>query len=77
MRQASIYQQGLGDCLTMLAVKSELGRDALFISPITRRFPYQLHIVFYTTKEKGIYILRNLHQSMDYKHHFYGFLNVS
>jgi len=70
MRQASIYQQGLEDCLTMLAVKPELGRDASFISPNTRRFPYQSHIVFYTIKEKNIYILRILHQSMDYKRHF-------
>jgi toxin ParE1/3/4 len=45
------------------------GRKEDELAPGLRRFEYQSHIVFYVPKDKGVRIVRVLHQSMDVKRH--------
>lgn len=45
------------------------GRSASELSSGLRRLEYQSHVVFYVPRDKGIWIVRVLHQSMDVKRH--------
>ena len=63
--QARKYLSGLHDCFQMLADNPLYGRNATDLAPNLRRLEYRSHVVFYVPQEKGVLIVRVLHQSMD------------
>ena len=65
LKQAREYLSGLHERFEALAENPMHGRNASELSPGLRRLEYQSHVVFYVPKEKGIRIVRVLHQSMD------------
>ncbi len=69
LAQARAYLSGLHSRLGLLAKNPTHGRTANELSPGLRRLTYQSHIVFYIPKDKGVRIVRVLHQSMDAKRH--------
>lgn len=71
LTQAREYLTGLHERFETLAGNPMQGRSASELSPDLRRFVYQSHVVFYVPKDKGIRIVRVLHQSMDMKRHIW------
>ena len=69
LEQARAYLLGLHERFETLAKHPMHGRKAEELAPGLRRFEYQSHIVFYVPKDKGIRIVRVLHQDMDVKRH--------
>ena len=69
LSQARTYLFGLHEGFEALAQHPMQGRKSDELAPGLRRFEYQSHIVFYVLKDKGIRIVRVLHQSMDVKRH--------
>ena len=69
LKQAQEYLSGLHERFKTLAENPMLGRSASDLSPGLRRSEYQSHVAFYVQREKGIWIVRVLHQSMDVKRH--------
>ena len=69
LKQARAYLSGLRERFETLAENPMHGRSASELSPGLRRLEYQSHVVFYVPKDKGIRIVRVLHQSMDVKRH--------
>lgn len=68
--QADAYLLSLHDCFIALAENPGLGRDQGFILPNVFRFDHESHVIFYTVRDPGIFIVRVLHNSMDTKRHF-------
>jgi toxin ParE1/3/4 len=69
LNQAREYLSGLQERFDTLAENPLHGRSASELSPGLRRSEYQSHVVFYVPKDKGIRIVRVLHQSMDVNRH--------
>ncbi|MEQ8628605.1 type II toxin-antitoxin system RelE/ParE family toxin [Ekhidna sp.] len=69
LKQAQEYLIGLHDLFQTLAENSGIGRDASELYPALKQFAYKSHMVFYLESESGIFIVRTLSQSMDYKSH--------
>ena len=53
-----------------LARRPALGRGAEQLAPGLRRYPYRSHVVFYMPEERGVLIVRVLHERMDAPRHF-------
>ncbi|MEQ9168030.1 MAG: type II toxin-antitoxin system RelE/ParE family toxin [Fulvivirga sp.] len=70
LNQAQEYLTGLHDLFQTLANNSNIGRDASELHPLLKRFTYKSHIVFYLQSKYGIFVVRTLHQSMDYERYF-------
>lgn len=70
LNQAQDYLLGLHDVFQLLADNVNMGRDASEFFPSLNRFVYKSHMIFYLHSESGIFIVRTLNQSMDYKRHF-------
>lgn len=70
VEQARIYRDGLYDCFKDLAKNSDLGRNASQYAPNLKRFLFKSHSIFFRPEEKGIAIIRVLHQKMDFKLYF-------
>ena len=68
--QAQDYLNGLHQRFEELAERPALGRGADRLAPGLRRFPYQSHVVFYKPEDRGVLIVRVLHESMDVPRHF-------
>ncbi|MEX0813677.1 MAG: type II toxin-antitoxin system RelE/ParE family toxin [Chitinophagales bacterium] len=66
IEQAKVYFTGLESILNSLAKNPNLGRIAYEFYPELRRFLYQSHIIFYLPTDYGIFVVRVLHQSVDY-----------
>lgn len=69
LKQARAYLSGLHERFQTLGENPMHGRSASELSHGLRRLEYQSHVVFYVPKDKGIWIVRVLHQSMDVKRH--------
>ena len=70
LEQARSYLLGLHERFQILADNPGVGRSAAQLAPELRRHEYQSHIIFYIPKEKGVLIVRVLHERMDVKRHF-------
>ena len=67
--QARTYRDSLKACFEQLAGNSRMGRKAEQLAPGLRRFEHKAHIVFYTTDNNGIHVVRVLHSRMDVRRH--------
>lgn len=67
LEQAETYKEGLENCLTLLSKNPYLGASVEWTKTELRSFPYKSHIVFYLVREVDIYVIRILHQRMDYE----------
>lgn len=69
LEQARRYMAGLDTCFQTLADEPLDGCGADDLAPELRRFRIESHIVFYIPDEDGVFIIRVLHQSMDFQRH--------
>lgn len=60
---------GLHERFQTLAEHPMHGRSADEVVPDLRRLEYQSHVVFYMPKDKGVRVVRVLHESRDAKRH--------
>lgn len=67
--QARAYLNGMHELLYLLASAPNIGRNAWEIGKDIKRFNYKAHMVFYEIKPYGIFVVRILHHSRDYKQH--------
>ena len=67
--QAQRYLNGMHERFEDLARQPLLGRVAAQLAPNLRRYEYRSHLVFYVAEQKGVLIVRVLHQSMDVRRH--------
>ena len=67
--QAQNYMLGLYDRITDLADHPTYGRSAEELARGLRRFEYGAHVIFYTTEDDGVFIVRVLRKEMDFKRH--------
>lgn len=65
--QASIYIDGLEELAGNLAKSPTLGTRRNDLKDGLLSFPYQSHIIFYTTTKSGITIIRVLHQHQSWE----------
>ncbi len=70
LEQARSYLSGLHGRFEELATHPVLGRNAEPLAPGLRRYPYRSHVVFYVTVDRGVLIVRVLHESMEPQRHF-------
>ncbi len=70
IEQARTYKDGLYTCFNTLSEKPDLGRNASQYAPHLKRFLFQSHTIFFRPEEKGIAIIRVLHQKMDFDRQF-------
>lgn len=69
-KQAKEYILGLNESFESLAKQNFMGLDASELIPELRRLTFKSHMIFYFTTDYGAFIIRVLHQSMDYQRHF-------
>ena len=67
--KADAYVAGLSERLQRLADSPRLGRPAE-IRPDLLRYRYGRHLIFYRTEATGIFVVRILHEAMDFPRHF-------
>ncbi len=69
LEQAREYLLGLHERFQTLAEHPMHGRSADEVAPDLMRLEYQSHVVFYVPKDKGVRIVRVLHESMEVRKH--------
>jgi toxin ParE1/3/4 len=69
LQHARTYIQVMEKHFVLLSDNPDLGRDAAELTSGLKRFSYGSHTIFYLTIPKGIFVVRVLHQSMDYEQH--------
>ncbi|MDP2295786.1 MAG: type II toxin-antitoxin system RelE/ParE family toxin [Pseudolabrys sp.] len=67
--QADAYLLALEECFTRLAQFPQLGRSIDHLRPGYFRFEHARHTVFYVRRERGIRVIRVLHERMDPERH--------
>lgn len=67
IEQARLYRDGFNNCFEVLAENPQLGRRATELMPNLRRYDHQSHVVFYIPRDTDIFIVRILHQRLDFK----------
>jgi toxin ParE1/3/4 len=68
-QQADIYSDIINDALALLAVNPKMGHKKLGIQKDILALKVKRHFIFYQLEDDTIYILRILHDSMDYIMH--------
>lgn len=68
-QQTQKYVSGLEYHLNLLTSHPELGVEISEARKGYRKFPYASHVIYYTVRDKGIYVVRLLHSRMDKKRH--------
>jgi toxin ParE1/3/4 len=63
--QADAYLVALGECMAQLAEAPRLGRAIDHLRSGYRRFEHQSHVIFYRVVDRGILVVRVLHERMD------------
>lgn len=63
-KQATAYIDGLELTVKKLAATPKIGKSRDDLARRLRAFPYQSHIIYFLTDEKGIVIVRVLHARM-------------
>lgn len=66
---ADAYFLSLRDCLQALADNPGLGRSAADLEPGLLWHRHARHVVFYMTEATGIFVVRVLHEAMDFPRH--------
>jgi toxin ParE1/3/4 len=66
---ADAYLIALHDCFARLAENPTTGRSIDYIRSGYFRFEHARHVVFYISAERGIRIMRVLHERMDPERH--------
>ena len=69
LEQSHRYRDGIKACFQNVADNPDLGRQADNLAPALRRIEHESHVVFYTSTERGVLIVRVLHKRMDFKRH--------
>ena len=69
IKQARRYRDGLEKILRRLAEYPNSGRSAEHLAPRLRRMNFGSHVIFFLHDEKGVLIVRILHQRMAFKRH--------
>jgi len=69
IEQARRYRDELESCIQTLAANPMIGRSADELGSKLRRYEHQSHIVFYLPSDQGVFVVRVLHQRMDYARH--------
>ena len=69
IEQARRYRDELESCIQTLAANPMIGRSADELGSKLRRCEHQSHIVFYLPSDQGVFVVRVLHQRMDYARH--------
>ena len=67
--QADKYDKGLLETIHLLADRPDIGRRCAYLKTEHHRFRYEHHIIFYRKREADIYIVRILHERIDYESH--------
>lgn len=70
--QAVTYARDIEAKLTLMAGRPDIGRARPDIDPLTRSFPHESHIIYYETRQDGIFVLRILHGAQDPARHMHG-----
>ena len=70
IEQARRYRDELESCFQTLAANPMIGRSADELGSNLRRYEHQSHIVFYLPSDHGVFVVRVLHQRMDYAIHW-------
>ncbi len=70
LRQARNYLGGLLRCFEYLGEYSDAGPQVEQLATGLRRYPYRSHTVFYTLHDRGVLVVRVLHERMDATRHF-------
>lgn len=68
--KAKMYFDEMQEVVDLLAINSELGRDASEFMPMLKRFSFRAHTIFYLEIATGIFIIRVLGQRVDYENKF-------
>ena len=63
--QRRLYLKGLNERFKTLSVTPTIAAERQQFEPPVRIHPYEKHLIVYILEEKGILIVRVLHQSMD------------
>ncbi len=69
LRQADLYYDGLIERFEFLTDNSNIGVNSDELAPNLQRFPYGRHVVFFTSTDTGIMIVRVLGEEMDFERH--------
>ena len=67
--QADKYDKGLLETIHLLADRPNIGHKCKYLKTEHRRFRYERQIIFYRKRKDDIYIVRILHDRMDYESH--------
>ncbi len=70
VKQARRYRDGFNTCFQTLAEAPLIGRAADYLAEGLRAYPHRSHVIFYQQTDRGIYVVRVFHQSMDFQRHF-------
>ncbi len=68
-KQAKVYGQGFEQSFLTIADNPFIGSDVSFIRSGLRRFEHKSHLVFYLSRDNGIYIVRVLHNRQKPSNH--------
>lgn len=69
LNHAQEYLLGLHRIFEILSDDVSLGPDASEFVSALKRFSYKSHTIFYLSNDAALFIVRVLHQSMDYDVH--------
>ena len=64
-RQARLYVDGLRKFCGELAAMPAIGKDAAWLLPGLRSFPYESHVIYYREIQAGIVIVAVIHKRQD------------
>lgn len=67
--RADAYFLSLRDCLQVLADRPDMGRPAAGLQPGLLWHQHVRHVVFYLKEPTGIFVVRVLHDAMDFPRH--------
>jgi toxin ParE1/3/4 len=69
-QQARRYREGLKSCFKSLSKLPMQGSRADELAEGLRRFQWRSHVIFYMPDERGIFVVRVLHETMDWRSRF-------
>lgn len=67
--RADKYFLGLCTCLQTLADNPRMGREAAELNPGLLWHRHERHVIFYMGEDAGIFVVRVLHEAMDFIRH--------
>jgi toxin ParE1/3/4 len=67
--QAEIYLRLIGAAVASIAADPKVGRPSDEVRPGYRKYLVGSHVLFYRATDKAIFVVRILHQRMDFERH--------